>query len=102
MENKVETKSETKPETKTKPLPKYTCLLFPSGVTAFCKYENQLPHMQTSWFELVLNDLSSKGMSDEDIMKTAFHLPNNAIAKPFRTSEGKWNWEIVYSIAHTL
>lgn len=75
------------------------CYLFSSGVTGFTYEGKQQSTLQTSWFSLYLDHLSEKGLTDDEIMATEFFLPccgeSFKHAKPFRTSDGEWNWKIV-------
>lgn len=69
----------------------YKVIFFPNGNTGcFDKSGQQIPSLQKSWIQLYFEFLESKEIKPEGII---FVCPTLNEAKPFKTSEGNWNWE---------
>lgn len=67
-------------------------MFFLNGNTAvFDLAGRQIPELQESWVVLFLKFLESQGHNPLDF---SFTLPDGRQAKPFRTSDNSWNWEI--------
>lgn len=65
-------------------------LFFPNGNTAvFDEDDQQIPELQESWLRVFVEFLESKSV---DPLKCRFQMPGRAIARLFKTEEGRWNW----------
>lgn len=70
---------------------KVEAFFFPNGNVAVCENGEQVPKLQGSWFLKYIMFLKKKGV---DVENSKFYLPGGGVGKVFKTSEGKYNWEI--------
>lgn len=67
---------------------------FPNGNAAvFDENGQQMPELQQSWLIVFLGWLQTQSGQPMDTIKEIV-LPNGDLAKPFKTSEGSWNWDV--------
>lgn len=68
-------------------------IFFNNGNTAcFDEKGQQIPLLQRPYIGLFCEYLETQGI---DPAKIIFTMPDNRLAKPFRTELGSWNWKML-------
>lgn len=72
-------------------------LLFSNGaVAAFDESGNQIPELQKSWIELLLESIESKGIDPTKIETIETVVNGRSVyVKPFKASNGSWNYQFM-------
>jgi len=79
---------------------KTEAFVLPNGNLVFLADGKPIPEVQKdAWLQLLIEHIEKCGY---DHAECTIHLPDFYTAHPFRTSDGKWSWEIRWEFKQLL